>query len=223
MDDHGKSGSDVGGEKPRSGSSVSSELPREAALFPAVADQHAAAAPRTFTARPSKTSTEMSRVAHVPGGAADHDDSPADYPRSGIFATMAPNVGPYSEPGDDQRPDRDGRLLDDARFDDVGLPDDDDRLDYDNGQRQRLAYRFNARRAVIYAKATYEQPTTRTGGGQRSSNLLKRTKIHHRGPRTETDQPLRPTTTDVTWVSPWYLQNTCSSLPGPVYPLCTMT
>ena len=71
---------------------------------------------------------------------------------------MAPNVGLYGEPGDEQRPDRDDRLLDDARFDDVGLPDDDDRRDDYNGQHQRLAYRFNQRRAVVYAEATYEQP-----------------------------------------------------------------
>ena len=70
---------------------------------------------------------------------------------------MALNVGPYGEPEDDQRPDRDGRLPDNARFDDVGLEDDDNRRDYDNGQRQRLAYRFNARWAVVYAEATYEQ------------------------------------------------------------------
>ena len=93
MDDHGMSGFDVENEKPRSGSSVSSELTHEAALFPAVADQHAAAAPRTFAAGPPKTSTEMSKVTPVPGGAADDDDSPADNPRSGIIATMAPNVG----------------------------------------------------------------------------------------------------------------------------------
>ena len=45
MDDHGKSGSDAGVEKPRSGSSVTTELPREAALLAPAADQHAAAAP----------------------------------------------------------------------------------------------------------------------------------------------------------------------------------
>ena len=145
MDDDGKSGSDVGDEKPRSGSSVFSELPREAALFSAAADQRAAVAPRTFAAGPPKTSTEMSRVAP------DDDDSPADNPRSGIFATMAPNVGPYGEPGDDRRPDRDDRLLYDTRLDDVGLSDDDDRRDDDNGQRQRLSYRFNPRRTVVYA------------------------------------------------------------------------
>ena len=80
MNDHGKSGSDVENEKPQSGSSVSSELPREVALFPAAVDQHAAAAPRTFADGPPKTSTEMSRVAPVPGGAADDDESPADNP-----------------------------------------------------------------------------------------------------------------------------------------------
>ena len=160
MDDHGKSGSDVGDEKLRSGSSVSSELPREAALFPAAAAQHAAAPPpRTFAAESPKTSTEMLRVAPVPGDAADDNDSPADIPRWGIFVTMAPNVEPYGEPGDDQRPNRDGRILDDARFDDVGLLDDDDQRDDDeNGHRQRLAYRFNPRRAVVYREATYEQP-----------------------------------------------------------------
>ena len=87
MDDHGKSGFDIENEKPRSGSSVSSELLREAALFPATADQHAAAAPRIFAAGPPKTLTEMSRVAPVPGGAADDDGFPADNPRPGTIAT----------------------------------------------------------------------------------------------------------------------------------------
>ena len=54
MDDHGKSGSNVGGEKPRSGKPVSSELPREAALIPAAADQHAAAAPPDLRRRASE-------------------------------------------------------------------------------------------------------------------------------------------------------------------------
>ena len=74
MDDHGRSGSDVENEKPRSGSWVSSALTREVALFVAAVDHHAAAAPRTFAAGPSKISTEMSRVAPVPGGTADNDD-----------------------------------------------------------------------------------------------------------------------------------------------------
>ena len=109
----------------------------------------------------------MSRVAPVPEGADDDDDSPADNPRLSIFVTMALNVGPYGEPGDDQRRDRDGRLLDDARFDVVGLPDDDDRRDDYNGQRQRLAYHFNPRWAVVDAETTYEQP------GDRDDPLLE--------------------------------------------------
>ena len=173
MNDHGKSGFDVENEKPRSGSSVSSELPREAALFPAAANQHAAAAPRTFPAGPPKTSTEISRVAPVPGGAADDDDSPADNLRPGNIATTAPNVRRYGEPGDDQRPDRDGRLLDDARLDDVGLPDDDDRRDDYNGQCQRLAYRFNPRRTVVYAEATYKQPDDRDDPYRRRAALVE--------------------------------------------------
>ena len=115
----------------------------------------------------------MSRVAPVPGGAADDDDSPADNPRPGIIAAMAPNVGPYGESGDDQRPDRDGRLLDDARFDDVVLPDDDDRRDDYNGQRPRLAYRFSQRRAVVYAEATYEQPDNRDDPYRRRAALVE--------------------------------------------------
>ena len=91
MDDHGKPGSDVEDEKPRSGISVSSGLPQEAALFPAAANLHAAAAPPTFAAGPPKTLTEMSRVAPVPGDAANDDDSLADNPRPGIIATKEPN------------------------------------------------------------------------------------------------------------------------------------
>ena len=115
----------------------------------------------------------MLRVAPVPGDAADDDDSPADNPGSGIFATMAPNVGPYCEPGDDQRPDRGDRLLDDARLGDVGLSDDDDRRDDDNGQRQRLAYRFNPRRTVVYADAIYEKPDDRDDACRRRAALVE--------------------------------------------------
>ena len=46
-------------------------------------------ATRTFAAGSPKTSTEMSRVASVPGGTADDDDSPADNPRPGILAVVA--------------------------------------------------------------------------------------------------------------------------------------
>ena len=96
---------------------------------------------------------------------------------------MAPNVGRYGEPGDDQRPNRDGRLLDDARLDDarldvaqlddVGLPDDDDRRNVDNGQCHRFAYRFNPRRAVVYAEATYEQPDDRDDPYGRRAALIE--------------------------------------------------
>ena len=115
----------------------------------------------------------MSRIAPVPGGAADDNDSPANNPQPGIIATMAPNVGPYVEPGDDQRSDRDGRLLDDSRFVDVGLPDDDDRRDNYNGRRQRLAYRFNPRWAVVYAEATYEQPDDRDDPYRRRAAIVE--------------------------------------------------
>ena len=43
--------------------------------------------PRTFAAGPPKTSTEMSRVVPVPGGAADDHDWPADNPRPSIIST----------------------------------------------------------------------------------------------------------------------------------------
>ena len=167
------SGFDVEDEKPKYDSSVSSGSFLEAALFPAAAYQHAAVAYRTFAAGPPKPSTEMSRVAPVRGGTADDDVSPSDNPRPGRIATMAPNVGPYGETGDDHRPDLDGRLLDDARIDDVGLPDEDDRRDDNNGQRQRLVYRFNSRRAVVYAEVTHEQPDDRDDPYRRRAALIE--------------------------------------------------
>ena len=127
---------------------------------------------------------EMSRVAAVPDDAADDDDSPADNPRSGIFATMASNVGPYGEPGDDQRPDRDGRLLDDARFDDAAC-----RTTTINETTMRTGNVKGLRTAStrdglsFTARPHTSSPTTVTiDGGARSSNLLKRTNIRHRGP-----------------------------------------
>ena len=44
----------------------------------------------------------MSRIAPVPEGAADDDDSLADNPRSGIFATMAPNLTANQETTSDR-------------------------------------------------------------------------------------------------------------------------
>ena len=168
--------------------------------------------------RAPETSMETSRVALVAGGAADDDDSPADNPRPGRNAKFAPNVRTYGEPGDDQRPDRDGRLLDDTWLDDVGLLYDDDRRDDDNCQRQGLSRTASTREGLSFtSRPPTSRPTTattRTGGGPRSSNLLKRTNIHHRGPRTATDRPATPTDNqDVTWVSPCCLQRMESSGP----------
>ena len=162
----------------------------------------------------------MSRVAPVPGGATDDDDSRADNPRSGKFATMAPNQETTSDRIETVvYPTMLGSTTSACRTTTI-----DETTTTVNVKGLRTT---STRDGLSFTPRTPTSSpttaTTRTGGGPRSSNLLKRKKIRHRGPHTETDQPVRPTTADVSWVRPCCLQRTGVVRDLPVYPPRTTT